>query len=394
MKRFLISAHAVFAFVGIATTIIGPLLPLLAHRWLLSDRQSGLLFVVQFVSGFTGAILSTRLARTFSLHIIARGGMLFTALGFFGLSTPSFALGIAGIAVYGFGIGLATPSISAAVAEAVPEKSAALLNLLNFAWAVGAITAPNLVLWALRHSAFQVRGMLAGFAVVLCGTAFLIPRIAVTSLPEETSTAKLPRNTLGLIIACGILIFIYVGIENGVGGWLPTFATRVHNFSIESRALLQDTFWVTFLLARFVAPAFLEYISERLLLTLSIGVAAVGTVAMILVSVPWALFVSVGIVGIGCAAIFPTAIAILLHRLHGQSGSKLGFMYAAAGLGGAALPFCIGTLSAATQNLRIGMSLLVLAELLLLAAHFFMSQVAARPDESEIASQKIAAARA
>ena len=391
MKRFLLTAHAVFALIGIATTMLGPLLPILSQRWHLVDRQSGVLFLAQFVGGFAGAIASTRLARHFSLHIITRTGLLMTAAGIFVLATSSRLVATFGIAVYGIGIGLGTPSITAAVSEAVPDRRASMLNLLNFAWALGAITAPNLVLAALRHTGMQVPGMLIGFAVVLTVSAFVIPRVEVSSSREESSSLSLPPSTWRLIVACAALIFIYVGIENGVAGWLPTFATRLHAFGLQRSALLQDTFWTTFLLARFTAPAFLKFTGERLLLTLSMCLAAISTLGLLLIQSPTGLFIAVAGIGLGCAAIFPTALAILSHRLSGQSGSKLGFMFASAGLGAAVLPYGIGVLSSASQNLRLGMSLLLFAEAALLVAHFAMSRCAS---QSDIVPQPIATPKA
>lgn len=380
MKRFYLAAHAVFVLVGIATTMLGPLLPLLAQRWHLNDRQSGVLFLAQFIGGFLGAIISTRLARGLSLHVITRLGLLLTAAGVLGLATPLRLVATAGIALYGVGIGLCTPSITAAVSEAAEGNRASLLNFLNFAWAVGAITAPNMVLPALQRTGIALPRMLEIFAVILVGAAFLIPRIAASAAAEEASDTPMHPHTLRLIVACGVLIFIYVGIENGVAGWLPTFATRVHQFDPRYRALLQDTFWLTFLLGRFCAPALLKVVGEKRLVTLSIVGAVAGTMALLLVKAPAATFASVAAVGAGCAAVFPTAIAILSHRLSGQSGSKLGFMFAAAGLGSAVLPFSIGMLSTVSHSLRVGMSLLLVAEFSLLAAHFYMSHIVSREE--------------
>ena len=56
MKRFLITSHVVFVLVGIATTMLGPILPLLAKHWHLSDGKMGLFFIAQFLGGFVGSI--------------------------------------------------------------------------------------------------------------------------------------------------------------------------------------------------------------------------------------------------------------------------------------------------------------------------------------------------
>jgi MFS transporter, FHS family, glucose/mannose:H+ symporter len=394
MRRFLVTAHLVFVLVGVANTILGPLLPLLTARWHLGDRQAGVLFLVQFVGGFSGAILSTRLARHFSLHGIARAGLLLLAVGFLGLATPWYVVALIGATVNGVGLGLSTPSITASVSEsATPQRRASLLNLLNFAWALGAITAPNTVLAALRHVRFQVTGMLVGYAVVLVLAAFLVPRIQVSSHPEEPAATRMPRSILRLIIACGALIFLYVGVENGVAGWLPTFATRIHGFGVERTALLQDTFWVTFLLGRFAAPAFLRLLGERFVLLISILLATLGTCTLLLLAPASQLFISAAAIGLGCAAIMPTAIAILSDRLAGQSGSKLGFMFACAGLGAAVVPFCIGWLSSATNNLRLGMWVLVAVEALLLSAHLVMSRLSRAVDLAPNHQQAIGAAQ-
>jgi fucose permease len=378
-KRFLVTAHAVFAMIGVANTMLGPLLPLLAQRWQLGDRQAGALFLTQFVGGFSGAILSTRLARSFSLHRIARAGLLLLAAGFVGFASPLYSVAILGAAINGVGLGLSTPSITAAMSEAFPERRASLLNLLNFAWALGAITAPNLVLLALRQTRFNVQSMLLAYAATLVAAAFVIPRIDVSSHPEDAPATPTSRTTLHVIFACGLLIFLYVGVENGVAGWLPTFATRIQSFDVNYTAYLQDTFWSAFLLGRLAAPVILKFTGERLLLTLSICIAVAGTCGLLLLTGA-GLFLAAALVGVGCAAIMPTAIAILSQRLAGQSGSKLGFMFACAGLGAAVVPYAIGALSSATRNLRFGMWLLVVVEILLLASNFVMAHLLAKRD--------------
>jgi fucose permease len=230
--------------------------------------------------------------------------------------------------------------------------------------------------------------MLLIYAVILGLSAFTIPRIPASSFSQEMNQEKLPAGILRIVIACGALLFLYVGIEVGISGWLPTFATRLHAFSLQRAALLQDTFWTTFLLGRLFAPAFLKVTGERVLLTLSICTATAGTVALLLLHLPIVLFASVAMIGLGCAAVFPTAIALLSQRLSGYSGSTLGFMFASAGLGAAILPFSIGSLSSATHNLRIGMSLLLVAEIGLVIAHLVMSRLSSGAAQFDPARQR------
>ena len=380
MKRLLITIHAVFVLVGIANTILGPLLPLLAQRWSLSDRAAGFLFLAQFLGGFTGALVSTRLGRRFPLHAIVRTGLLLIALAFVALASGMQALALVAFAANGVGLGFTNPAINTMASEAVPHARAAILNLLNFAWALGAITAPSLILAALQHTGFNVRAMLLCFAALVAASAFCIPASSASSCETAPSDERAPSSIVPLIVACAALAFIYVGVENGVTGWLPTFATRVRAFNYQRTTLLQDTFWIMFLLGRLSAPAFLRAISDRLLLTLSICLALCGTVALL--STERAIFLSVGMIGLGCAAVFPTAIAILSQRLSGRASSQLGVVFASAALGAATLPFLVGALSSAVHNLAKAMWLVVFAEVLLLAIHAFMSRLVSRSDAS------------
>jgi len=70
MKSFLAASLVVFALVGVATTMLGPMLPVMAAQWKLTDTQSGLLFVAQFCGGFLGAIASTSLIQWSCLRSI------------------------------------------------------------------------------------------------------------------------------------------------------------------------------------------------------------------------------------------------------------------------------------------------------------------------------------
>jgi cyanate permease len=68
-------------------------------------------------------------------------------------------------------------------------------------------------------------------------------------------------------------------------------------------------------------------------------------------------------------------------------------MFACAGLGAAVVPFCIGWLSSATNNLRLGMWVLVAVEALLLSAHLVMSRLSRAVDLAPNHQQAIGAAQ-
>ena len=373
MKKFLAASLSVFALVGVATTMLGPMLPILAAQWKLTDRQLGTLFVAQFCGGFAGAIASTTLIRRTSTHLTVRVGLLLTAAGIACVPWPSVWAVVGGIALYGFGIGLATPSISIGVCEVFRTQPARAMNLLNFCWAMGAILAPGMILRLALHSSLGLRGTLLTASAILVAASWVIPSISATG-PRGTTATHFNARDLRLIVPAAMLIFAYVGVENGVAGWLPSFVQRMHGFSPEKGALLQGSFWTALLLGRFMTALLIRRGTEHRFLKFAIAMMAVGSAVMLFCHGTAWLFVSVVFVGTGCAPIFPTTIAVLSQQFSEESLEKLGWMFAAGGLGGAVLPFFIGTLSHATASLRIGMSILLVSEFGMLAMHAAMQQ--------------------
>jgi len=371
MKSFLAASLVVFALVGVATTMLGPMLPVMAAQWKLTDTQSGLLFVAQFCGGFLGAIASTSLIQRISIHLTMRAGLLIMAAGVACVPYYSAWTAAGGILLYGIGIGFATPSISVAVCEALPGHRARALNLLNLFWALGAILAPGLISRLALRSTLGLRGTLFIISAALVTAAFVIPPLRVT-IGRSRSTARFNTHDLRLIIVTGLLIFIYVGVENGVAGWLPTFAQRLQGFSPERGSLLQGTFWAALLTGRLASALFIRHGREHLFLSASMVTVTLGTAALLLGRGGSWLYLPVILIGAGCAPVFPTTIAVLSQHLSSGTSEKLGWMFAAGGLGGAVLPFCIGVLSSATASLRIGMCILFLAELGMMAAHATM----------------------
>lgn len=373
MKKFLAASLSVFALVGVATTMLGPMLPILAAQWKLTDRQLGALFVAQFCGGFAGAIASTALIRRTSTHFTVRAGLLLTAAGIACVPWPSVWAVRGGIALYGIGIGLATPSISVGVCEVFRSQPARALNLLNFCWAIGAILAPGMILRLALHSSLGLRGTLLAASAILLAASWVIPAINATG-SRGTTTTDFNARDLGLIISAGMLIFAYVGVENGVAGWLPTFVLRMHGLSPEKGALLQGSFWTALLIGRFLTVLFICRGTEHRFLKSAILMVTMGTAAMLFCRGTVWLFASVIFIGAGCAPIFPTTIAVLSQQFSKESLEKLGWIFAAGGLGGAVLPFFIGTLSHATASLRTGMCILLVSELGMFAMHAAMQQ--------------------
>jgi FHS family glucose/mannose:H+ symporter-like MFS transporter len=381
MNPVVVISYVAFVLVGIATTMLGPLLPVHAARFGLSDQQLGNLFLAQFFGGFAGSILSTELSKRCGLRTTIRLGLAVIALGVLGTTVRSLDFVLASVGLYGIGIGFSSPTITAAVSDASPTNTAAALNVLNFWWSVGAIVAaPTLT----RLCAVPGMGFIGAMAILTASLAIFA--IAFPKLNERLDASTGPSQALSsgllrFIVATGVVICVYVGVESGVSGWLPTFADRVHHFSADRRAFLQGTFWTALLSGRLLAPLVLRRKSEQTVLRAAIVLAMIGSFGILVAQGSAMLFAAVCVAGFGFAPIFPTTIAYLSERLGGQAGARLGWMFAAAGLGGAAIPYCVGFVSTVTGKLILGFSTIILAECILLAGNIVTAAQARRLEE-------------
>src|SRR2546423_13107154 len=79
--------HVDFLITGIVMTFIGPMLPILAARWSLTDAQSGSLIFVQFFSSMFGMLVSgVAVQRQGYGSILVVGGVLVASV--VGLGRP------------------------------------------------------------------------------------------------------------------------------------------------------------------------------------------------------------------------------------------------------------------------------------------------------------------
>src|SRR5882762_4327511 len=152
-----------FVLSGIATTIIGPMLPIFIRRWSLDDGQAGLFSTIQFLSALGGTLASSAIAawRGYKPPLVL--GYALMGGGLASLNADTRGVALTATAAFGLGYGLITPGTNLFVAELGGTKSASLLNQLNFAWGAGAMACSPLIALALKRNGLGI--LLTGAAV-------------------------------------------------------------------------------------------------------------------------------------------------------------------------------------------------------------------------------------
>lgn len=345
--------YAAFVVNGIATTLLGPLLPGLQARWHIGDARAGLLFTAQFLASVAASPWVAPLARRFRggyVPLVA-AGMLLIAVGTAGLNFAPWPWLAVVVMVYGCGTGFAIPAGNLAMAALHPGASARGVMMINLAWCAGAVLAP---LAALRAPFWAVPA-----ACVLC--AALLRRsetAAVTPLPRERLRRVLPA------VITALLLFLYVGTENSLAGWVASLGARTAS-TRSWWSVLPALFWAGIVAGRAIAPALFARLHPPALVHAGLALAFAGVALLLLPAGALLTISAVVLCGLGLAPIFPLVVSQYADA-EGARGAS-GLIFSAGGLGGAAIPWMVGALSQAAGSLREAMAV-ALACILLMAA--------------------------
>ena len=367
-RHLLVLLFAGFVLSGIATTIVGPMLPIFIKRWSLDDGQAGFFSTIQFLAALGGTLASSAIAgwRGYRPALVLGYGLMGGGLAFLNADTHGVAL--TATAAFGLGYGLITPGTNLFVAELGGANSASLLNQLNFAWGAGAMICSPLIAVALKRNGLGV--LLAGTAIfggiLVLGLLFVSFGGQKHEKDASPAEAGFPAIGLGVTIAMAAMFFIYVAMENGIGIWSAEYAKRLANGISGMTTRAPMFFYAGLTSGRAYAPLVLRRLSERKIVLGALGLAAAATALQIASrSLPSAT-VAVFLAGLGCASIYPIYIA-WLSKWYGASAKHIGgILFAFASLGGAVGPWLVGFVSKNSGSLRVGLLVPLVSGLLMI----------------------------
>jgi fucose permease len=357
-----------FVLSGIATTIVGPMLPVFIPRWGLDDGQAGLFSSVQFLAALVGTVISGAWMAWRGYRPSLVTGYALIGYGLATLNASTHVNALAATAAFGLGYGLITPGTNLYVAEAGGARGASLLNLLNFTWGLGAMACSPLIALALRRN--RLPGLLIGYAIFGAGLALALLFARFGTEKHETHRENGEGAPLrvgrGVTIALATLFFTYVLMETSIGVWAAEYSRRIANGITNITTLAPMFFYAGLTAGRGLAPLALLSVSERPLVLGALSLAAIGTTVLIFSATLTVAIAGVFLAGLGCASIYPIYIH-WLSKWYGARAKRIGgFLFALASLGGAAGPWLVGAVSKYSGTLRVGFLVPLLSALLMI----------------------------
>jgi fucose permease len=354
------AAYASFVPIGIATVLLGPMLPTLSARWSLNYSQAGALFTVQYLASTVAVALSGVLVSRRGFRFAMKAGLLLMSAGVGLLLAGPKIMGIVCIAASGFGMGLAVPAANLLVAEVNPGRRSATLNLLNFCWSAGAVACPFLVAAAARSQTIPFfLAAVAGFGLFMAIGIAAMPSYIVepsaTKYAVQNTAPAIPWKSSAVLILAA-LFFLYVGVENGFGGWVASYAKSLGSLAHALAVMTPSFFYAALSFGRWLAPLLLRLTDEIRLVQAGLLMACAGMAGLVLSHGLLGVMVSASLAGLGLSCVYPITIS-LLSREFGMASSRVGsLMFTMSNIGGAFMPWMVGISSNHFGTLKAGLA--------------------------------------
>jgi fucose permease len=323
-----------FVLMGALQALYGPAIPALRKEFALSPSAAGLALSAHFIGGVAGVLLFDRLyGRTGNRRILGASYLLM-ALGAAGFAlAPDWPTALTASLLAGLGFGGIDYGLNQLFAVGFGHRSAALLNILNAHFGVGAILGPALIgtVGAGHYPAVFLGLALANLPLLLClrGVSDRAPQ--PTDTETTVATGALRRSLASVLTVFVTLYVLHVGIEAGVGGWEPTHLETV-GYGAGAAATATSVYWLMMTVGRFlVAPLALRFSAPAIITVSCAGMTA----CLLLAAVPDLAPYAYAGVGLFIAPIFPTGL-LWLHRAAPRARRAGAVVIAASMAGGVA----------------------------------------------------------
>ncbi len=270
-------AAATLLLMGMLAAAYGPLLAFLMRRFQVGLPVAGLVFGAHFGGGFLGVLVSMRGMERIRGRVALSGSLGLLGLGCAGVAlAPSWPLLLGAVFLIGIGFRALDIGINQLIAHSANPGRVALLNVLNAAYAIGAVVAPLLI----AAAGDRYPGLYAGGAV-MAAVVILGWRGVSGGLAAPVSNGRAAGSDGSLIVSFVIAFMLYVGVEIGVAGWMPTHLQWI-GYSVPAAARLTSGFWFALAVGRFLIAPLTLRVPEPFIVLGGTGIAALTLVAALI----------------------------------------------------------------------------------------------------------------
>lgn len=352
-----------FIALGLVLSSLGAMLPYLAENVDVSFAQISFLFTASSLGYLIGSVGGGRLYDRYKGHHLMVIALLLTAVMVFMIPiTPVFFLLMIVLFLLGLGQGVLDVGGNVNLLWVFQKRVGPYMNALHFCFGVGAFISPILLHNVMRWSGGEITWPYWSLAILILPGLIGLIRLTSPDNPEKDENEKYPHkiNTT-LVIPLILLFFLYVGLENGFGGWIFSYATELNLASETTAAYMNSVFWGALTLGRLLSVQLARKITPAQLLTGNY-IFAISFLGLIILfplqtSVVW--IVTAGL-GLSLSSVFPTLLVLAESRMK-ITGKVTGLFFLGSSLGATFVPMLLGQVFEYVGSFQMMLSFFILA---------------------------------
>ncbi len=344
-----------FISLGLPDGLLGAAWPTLYTHFDVPISFAGILQLLIAGSTVISSLQSDRLTKKFGPGLVTAFSVLTTAIALLGFSlSNSFIL----LALWAIPYGLGAGSVDAALNNYVSlHYKSRHMSWLHCMWGLGATVGPLFMSYALTHLGSWQSGYRGVFYIQVVLTIILFISLPLWKktpiiIEEENNSNKevKPLSLKEVLKIEGvkqmlIVFFCYCSIEQTTGLWAATYLVVNRGISTENAASFAGMFFLGITIGRAVSGFLTFKLNNKQMNYLGFSIIALGII-MLLLPINSIAFISLIIIGLGCAPIYPS----LIHStptLFGKDKSQaiIGVQMASAYIGSSLMPPFFGFLS-------------------------------------------------
>jgi fucose permease len=290
---------------GMISSLFGPLLVTLAHRFHLSLPATGVVLSVYYVGAFCGVPIGWFATRRFTGAAVLSATLLITALGACGAALATrWAVFLASVFFLGLGFGGVDFSLISLLVRTRTTGRGRRLSVTNAGYGLGAVVGPLLVVVVRPHN-FRLLYVVIAIAVVvltLGNRGLIAPPLSREHRHHDLVVNRARRKS---ILATFIAAYIfYVATETTTAEWIASSLHRV-GYSASIGSVVTAGFWLGLAIGRVLAgPVSRRHSDHRLVLGGLASAAVLCSLALVTGAAPYVY----PLVGLSIALVYPLAL--------------------------------------------------------------------------------------
>ncbi len=334
-----------FISIGLPDGVLGVAWPLMRIQFQQPIEAASWIIVIVLPLSAVSSILATRVGAMIGYGTVTAGSAFLTAASLIGIGWSNR---FEGLVLFSLGLGIGQGAVDALLNDYVAKHySARHMSWLHGFWGVGATSGPSLMAITLaagtvwNQGYYRIGGLQLVIAVILALSIALwdSPSTRTPASSKHAGTFK-PRMLFGMAF-----YFLYVGAELGVGLWTSTAFVVGRGMSPAQAGAYVGLYYGSIMAGRFLIGALANRLPQHTLIRGGLSLSALGVMGLIAVNHPVLLGISLMMVGLGFAPLYPAMMHETPKRYTPQDaglavGLQIGFSY----LGGTVITNLLGRL--------------------------------------------------